>query len=71
VRDLAARRKTLKFLEGEGRWASDQAVDRETPVGESAGLEALGGLVFGRCTIDRGNLGDFTGVEFAGQGTMG
>src|ERR1700674_443426 len=69
--DLAAGRITLQFREREGRRASDQAVDREPPVRETASQLALVGLVLGRLAIYGEDIGDFAAVEFAGERMVG
>ena len=61
----------LQLRQRERRGARDEAVDREPPIGEAAGEQALVIVVRGRGAVDGESSGDLRAVEFAGEGGTG
>src|SRR5690242_4088354 len=66
-RDLAARRKTLKLWDGKCGGTVYEAVDREAPIGEAAGLKSLESVRERRKFVGEGRLGNLAWTELSGQ----
>src|SRR2546428_4629064 len=71
MRDLRTGRVALQFRQREGGWASNQAIDCETPVRKAPMQQALVRFVFRRVTIYRGNRRDLAAAEFASRRLVG
>src|SRR5215469_600287 len=66
--DLAAGGEAFELRERKGRWAVDEAINGEAPLGEIAGLEALErGIQRGLDLVCEGGIRDLARRKFAGE----